>query len=255
MHRKSPATHRFVKRKISEKPQMFCVHEQKKTYPGFLFRILVVCWVFFFITSCKSIPPGIVLPPQTDFVTASWYGPNFHGRPTASGEKFNMYAMTCAHKKYPFGTRLKVIYLKTGQSAVVTVNDRGPFIRGRDLDLSYAAAKKTGLITEGVGRVKIEYLGRDMRYVRRISPAGPASSNGPFTIQVGSFKKESNASYLQKALRIRYKDVYITSVSINGQKFYRVRIGNFKLRKNAYDFAKILADEGYSIFIARRNGK
>jgi len=195
----------------------------------------------------------VVQPPKTDYVTASWYGPKFHGRPTASGERFNMYSMTCAHKEFPFGTRLRVTYLKNNRSVVVTVNDRGPFISGRDLDLSYAAAKEIGLIGPGVGRVKIQYLGRDMRYVKRVRFISPVTSAGPFTIQVGSFKEKSNAYRLKKGLKLKYRDVYITTTYLKGQKFYRVRIGSFNNRDVAYSFAKTLAEEGYSTFITGKN--
>lgn len=220
--------------------------------PGCLSALLGLFFILLAAISCKTVPPGVVQPPKTDYVTASWYGKKFHGRPTASGEIFNMHAMTCAHKQFPFGTRLRVTYLKTQASVNVTVNDRGPFIRGRDLDLSYAAAQKIGLMADGVGRVKIQYLGRDARYVQRIRPNGTASDTGPFTIQVGSFQEESNALYLQKGLRMRYKDVYISTVSLDGQTFFRVRIGSFKDRGLAYDLAKNLADEGYRIFITQK---
>ena len=75
-------------------------------------------------------------------VWASWYGPGFHGRKTASGARFNQHAMTAAHKKLPFGTKVKVTY--KGRSVIVTINDRGPFTKGRSLDLSMAAARKIG---------------------------------------------------------------------------------------------------------------
>lgn len=87
-------------------------------------------------------------------VTASWYGPGFHGRKTASGERFDQNAMTAAHKSLPFGSKLRVSY--RGKSVVVRVTDRGPYIRGRSLDLSKAAAQRLGLIPAGVGRVCME---------------------------------------------------------------------------------------------------
>lgn len=86
---------------------------------------------------------------------ASWYGPGFHGRKTASGEVFNQYAMTAAHKRLPLGTKIKVTNLDNGKSVVVTVNDRGPFHGGRILDLSKAAAEKIGAIHAGVANVSI----------------------------------------------------------------------------------------------------
>lgn len=89
---------------------------------------------------------------------ASYYGKKFHGRKTASGETFNMYELTCAHKTLPFNTRVKVTNLSNKKSVIVRVNDRGPFVAGRIIDLSYAAAQKIDLIAAGVTRVKIEVL-------------------------------------------------------------------------------------------------
>lgn len=87
---------------------------------------------------------------------ASWYGPGFHGRTTANGEKFNMGAMTAAHKSMPFGTKLRVTNNRTGKSVVVRINDRGPFIKGRFLDLSKAAASRIGMIKTGSGAVCVQ---------------------------------------------------------------------------------------------------
>ena len=91
---------------------------------------------------------------------ASWYGKEFHGKKTASGEVFNMFAYTAAHRRLPFGTKVRVTNLENGKSVVVKINDRGPFIKGRIIDLSYAAAKKIDLVKMGVARVRIEVLGR-----------------------------------------------------------------------------------------------
>jgi rare lipoprotein A len=89
---------------------------------------------------------------------ASWYGPGFHGRRTANGERFNQYAMTAAHKSLPFGTRMRVTNLVNGRSVIVRINDRGPFIPGRVLDLSQGAAQEIGIISSGTGNVKMEVL-------------------------------------------------------------------------------------------------
>jgi len=89
-------------------------------------------------------------------VGASWYGPGFHGRTTANGERFDQNAMTAAHKTLPFGTRLRVTY--RGKSATVRINDRGPYIAGRSIDLSKEAARRVGLIAPGHARVCIETL-------------------------------------------------------------------------------------------------
>ena len=89
---------------------------------------------------------------------ASWYGKKFHGKKTASGEKFNMHKLTAAHKKLPFGTVVEVTNLKNGKKVKVRINDRGPFVKGRIIDLSYAAAKKIGIIEAGVARVRIKIV-------------------------------------------------------------------------------------------------
>lgn len=89
---------------------------------------------------------------------ASWYGPGFQGRRTANGEKFNMHQMTAAHRNLPFGTQLRVTHLENGKSVTVTVNDRGPFITGRVLDLSYAAAKQIGMLGSGHAEVRARVL-------------------------------------------------------------------------------------------------
>lgn len=87
---------------------------------------------------------------------ASWYGKKFHGRKTASGEKYNQNAMTAAHKTLPFGTRVRVTNLENKKSVSVVVNDRGPFVKGRIIDVSRAAAKKLGMVNSGIARVCIK---------------------------------------------------------------------------------------------------
>jgi rare lipoprotein A len=89
---------------------------------------------------------------------ASYYGDDFHGRKTASGEVFDQWKLTCAHRDLPFGTRLKVTNLQNKKSVMVRVNDRGPWVSGRLIDLSYAAAKKIDMIQRGVVKVKIEIV-------------------------------------------------------------------------------------------------
>ena len=89
---------------------------------------------------------------------ASWYGPGFHGKRTANGEIYDMYAMTAAHKTLPFNTIVKVVDLDTGRSVVVRINDRGPFIPGRIIDLSFAAAQELGIVEKGIARVGLRIL-------------------------------------------------------------------------------------------------
>ena len=91
---------------------------------------------------------------------ASWYGPGFHGKPTASGERYNMYKLTAAHRSLEFNTLVRVTNLLNGRRVVVRINDRGPFVRGRVIDLSYQAARRLGMVNKGVVPVAIEILRR-----------------------------------------------------------------------------------------------
>ena len=109
-------------------------------------------------------------------MTASWYGPYFHGRETANGERYNMYALTAAHKTLPFGTRLKVTY--KGKTVTVRINDRGPYIDGRDLDLSLGAMSRLGGVSAGVIKVKVEFLTPQSRPSRPDTSGRSRSGSG-----------------------------------------------------------------------------
>jgi len=181
--------------------------------------------------------------PEATYAVASWYGPYFHGRQTASGEIFDMYNFTCAHREFPFGTKLKIINISNNRSVNCLVNDRGPFIEGRDLDLSYATAKEIGMIEPGVSMVKVEYVKENSKYMRS------------FTIQVGSFKEISNAMGLKEALEQRYNRVYITEAYVDGERYYRVRIGKIIGKDEAYHLAKVIEKEGYDALIVKYDEK
>lgn len=158
-------------------------------------------------------------------VTASYYADKFHGRKTSSGEVFNMYGYTAAHKTLPFGTMLRVTNLANGKYVTVKVNDRGPFVKGRELDVSKAAAVKLDMIKTGTAKVRIEILGKGEG-----GNAGTSGSTGStasktkgtstansqiklekgalYDIQLGAFSKKENAVNLaQKLLRAGFKNV------------------------------------------------
>lgn len=194
------------------------------------------------------------IPHKKTYAVASWYGPNFNGRLTASGEIFNMYADTCAHKTYPFGTKLKVTNTSNNRSVECTVNDRGPFIKGRDLDLSYAAAKKIGMIGPGTSRVLLEVRGRDNAYIKYIR-VQTVKRIGPFAIQVGAFTENINAIRLKRALKLKYSNVYIQKASIKRIEYYRVRIGNFENFDKAVSTAEELGQEGYQALVLKAEVK
>jgi len=160
-----------------------------------------------------------------------------------------MFALTCAHKDYPLGTKLKVSNPSNGSQVDCIVNDRGPFIEGRDLDMSYAAAKRIGLIGPGVAPVDIEPVGRYTRYVKQVKYGRIEGST--LTIQIGSFRDESNARRLKQGLELHYQDVYIMRVNIGKENYHRVRIGKFKNSGEALKLADTLAKEGYSVMITK----
>jgi rare lipoprotein A len=104
---------------------------------------------------------------------ASYYGPGLHGRPTASGERFNQHAMTAAHRKLPFGTCLRVVNMENGRTVDVRVNDRGPYKEGRIVDVSLAAAKKLGLVDKGLARVRLYRCEQAVSSIPAPFPAAP----------------------------------------------------------------------------------
>ena len=120
------------------------------------FGLLVLILVLLGAIACRDKKAPTTLPERySDKGTASWYGRQFHGRRTANGERFDMYALTAAHRTLPFGSIVQVTDLENGRSVTVRINDRGPFKGGRIIDLSYAAAKKLGMIKRGVVPVRI----------------------------------------------------------------------------------------------------
>jgi rare lipoprotein A len=159
---------------------------------------------------------------------ASWYGEPYHGRRTASGEIYDMNEMTAAHKTLDFGTVVKVVRRDTGADIKVRINDRGPFIEGRIIDLSFAAAKKIGLDIDGVAPVKIKVVGR-----QDVRPAKPARGSEPeycFWVQVGAFSDSANA-YRAEAELERAGE---TAVVLEGlENLWRVRVGPFDREKQA----------------------
>lgn len=169
---------------------------------------------------------------------ASWYGPDFHGKPTSSREIYNMYDMTAAHKSIPFGTYVMVTNLNNGKSIIVRINDRGPFIKGRIIDLSYAAANMLDMVGPGVAPVKIEIL--------EMVPSQQSSQK--FSVQVGSFIYKKNAENLKKRLQKKFKNVYIVAFKTSYQIYYRVRI-KAQSMEAANKIARKLLNEGFRALI------
>ncbi len=208
---------------------------------------VIVFLILGFTAGCASRGPARVpMEPEqfrpkgwTEKGDASWYGHPYHGRKTASGETYNMYDLTAAHRSLPFGTRLLVTRRDNGQKVVVRVNDRGPFIKGRIIDLSYGAAKKIHLDVDGVAPVKIRVL--DEGEPRNPAPAPTPPRKIPETrgenrecywVQVGAFSSPENAG---RALK-RLKDAGEKALIIEGPEgLQRVRSGPWDSQNDALD--------------------
>jgi peptidoglycan lytic transglycosylase len=179
---------------------------------------------------------------------ASWYGHPFHGRKSASGEIYNMYAMTAAHRTLPFGTLVRVHNLENGKSVVVRITDRGPFVEGRIIDLSYAAAQAIGM--SGTALVRLEILGYGSGQTAQTG-AGPPP--GTFAVQVGAFQDPRNAERLRDRIAHRYRPVSIVKFDHGDGVFYRVLVGSVSSEQAANELARNLRNEGFAAqtFIVR----
>lgn len=164
---------------------------------------------------------------------ASWYGPGFHGNQTANGERYDMHKFTAAHRTLPMGSLVEVRSLTSGQRIKVRINDRGPFVRGRIIDLSYKAAKALGMAVKGTDRVEIRVIGY----------RGRPSQVGVLRIQVGSFAEEQNALALKAQLERSYSPVYVVPVELWEGRRYRVMVGRFVSEDHADALAVRLAGE------------
>jgi rare lipoprotein A len=154
-------------------------------------------------------------PLATEIGRASWYGPPYHNRRGSNGEVYNMHAMTAAHRTLPLGSIVRVTNIKTGHSALVRITDRGPFIPGRVLDLSLAAARKIDVYTPGVAEVRVEVLQ---------TPA-PLNTGGKWAVQIGGFPHEEAADKFADHLQNRYHTAKVQSFSSPaGDWWVRVRV-------------------------------
>ncbi len=175
---------------------------------------------------------------------ASWYGPDFHGKKTSNGEIYDMHAMTAAHKTLPLGVYVRVQNRDSGREAVVRVNDRGPFVKGRVIDLSYSAAKELGVDIAGTAPVRIEALG----YRGSGADHYNALENydaGSYTIQIGSFKEYGNAERLSGEMKriVGFSEIHMTN--INGEIFHRVYAGKYASLSAAEAAEREFSEHGY----------
>ena len=161
-----------------------------------------------------TLPAG-TKPITTETGLASWYGPPYHNRRGSNGEVYNMHAMTAAHRTYPLGSIVRVTNVKTGHSALVRITDRGPFIPGRVVDLSLAAARKLDVWQPGIAEVKVELM----------QSAAPPASSGKWAVQIGGFPHEQAATKLSDHLKRRYQTAKVLCFnSPAGDWWIRVRV-------------------------------
>ena len=212
----------------------------------FFISILFILIIQYACTSPKyshypKQPPKQPSKKEVQVGVASWYGADFHGKKTSSGEVYNMYGMTAAHRTLLLGTYVMVKNLENNKSVELKVNDRGPFIKGRIIDLSFAAAKKLDIVDCGIAMVRVEVTKR------------PEVKALEYTLQVGSFKEKRNALSLKHELDKKYKDTYVVAAMDSDTEYYRVRLGNFNSRESAEEIAKRLIKDGYAVFTTRKD--
>jgi len=187
--------------------------------------------------------PTVVSVGETFRGTSSWYGPNFHGKATSNGEIFNMYAMTAAHKTLPMNTIVKVTNRRNGLSTVVRINDRGPFVSNRIIDLSKAAARKIDMIGTGTAPVTLEILGFETKG-KRVIPTKKELKKSPqtqeisgFALQIGSFSNIKGALITQE--KYDHTDGYTTvikDIEVSGKRSFKVWLKGFRSEKEARDY-------------------
>jgi len=181
----------------------------------------------------------------------SWYGPDFHGKPTSTGEIYDMYGYTAAHRILPFNTQVRVKNPSNNKEIIVRINDRGPFIKDRILDLSYTGAKELGLIGPGTARIELEALGvledseeggrKVIRLVQEVD-----FQQGDFSIQIGAFKDRKNALQLQDRLLKEYPQIEVSETIRSGEIYFRVRVTHCQKLQEALQLQKQLEGKGFS---------
>jgi peptidoglycan lytic transglycosylase len=172
---------------------------------------------------------------------ASWYGVPFDGHRTSDGEIYNMHQFTAAHRTLPFGSIVRVTNLDNGKQTQVRINDRGPFVADRVIDLSRSAAEAIGMVGPGTAKVLLEIVGGTRN-----------RQAGVFGVQVGAFETQTSAELLRNRLEARYTPVIITTYDSPKGKFYRVRVGRFSTEDAARQFAgRLHSSERFPTFVVR----
>ncbi len=183
--------------------------------------------------------PTVAKIGDTQTGISSWYGPNFHAKPTSNGEIYNMYKATAAHKTLPMNTMLKVENLENGKSTIVRVNDRGPFVGTRIIDLSNKAARDIDMVAKGTAKVKITVIGFHGKIAKTKAEKEEVASVGKYYLQVGAFSKYSGAKITQHKFKLMLDDEYDVIIKkgiFNNKEINRVWISGFRSEEEVKDF-------------------
>jgi rare lipoprotein A len=172
--------------------------------------------------------------------TASWYGKDVHGRRTASGELFDRNSLSAAHRTLPLGSMIRVTNLDNNKSTTVRVNDRGPFIKNRVIDLSYAAARELGFVADGTAQVSIERLDE-------------LPGTTPFTVHAAQYVEEENARLLKERLSAKFEVISIIPGETNLGRVYHVEVGVYGTEEKAEIVAGRVAQEGLEPVVIRKD--
>lgn len=188
--------------------------------------------------SQMGIAPGG--PIRSTVGTASWYGPGFDGKHTASGEVYDQNQMTAASIIFPLGSDVLVTDLSNGRAVQVRINDHGPYVKGRAIDLSHGAARMLGMIGPGTARVRMDMIE---------TPLEDRSGETGYFVQVGSYTAPANAERAWARLTSYYSDARIDRLDNRGRRYYRVRMGVFPSRIEAHARAVHAAQLGFPVMI------
>jgi rare lipoprotein A len=207
-----------------------------------LSALVIISVAFAACSTGQPAPPTPSIAPVRPDITgvASWYGPGFNGHHTSSGAIYHQEDLTAASTLFPLGSSLMVTDLDNGRTVEVIVNDHGPYVRGRELDLSERAARVLGMIGPGTARVRMEVL--------RTPVGGPAIGQRYF-VQTGSFADAANAQRMRERLAAYYSDVQVMEAEAGENRYYRVRMGAFMSRRAAEERATRLASSGFSVVV------
>lgn len=183
--------------------------------------------------------PTVAKIGDTQVGISSWYGPNFHAKPTSNGEIYDMYKATAAHKTLPMNTMLKVENLENGKSTIVRVNDRGPFVGSRIIDLSNKAAREIDMVAKGTAKVKITVIGFHGKVAQTKAEKEEVASVGKYYLQVGAFSRYEGALITKNKFKMilgNEYDVIINKGIFNNKDINRVWISGFRSEDEVKDF-------------------